>query len=148
MSTPVSRKNQSVKTFFEQEIERLMENGLPAHYYVYVRQSKAFMDKYHGEKLDLGKMAAAAFMSRFHYIRVFQQVYGRTPRRYLQDLRIEKAKELLRIGEPVTLVCFNVGYESLPTFSRIFKRGTGYSPRAYQEMYISQSGISTIKSAD
>ena len=114
-----------------------MENGLPPHYYALIRQSKAFIDKYYGDKIDLNEMAAAAFMSRFHYIRVFQQVYGRTPRRYLQDLRIEKAKELLRSGEQVTQVCISIGYESLPTFSKIFKRGTGYSPKTYQEMIIS-----------
>jgi AraC-like DNA-binding protein len=126
------------KTFFEREVERIMkEHALPEHYYVYIRQSKAFMEKYHGDKIELDKIAAAAFMSRFHYIRIFQQVYGRTPRQYLRDLRIEKAKELLKKGYPVTQVCFDVGYESLPTFSKVFKRGTGYSPRAYQERNIS-----------
>lgn len=127
---------QPVKTFFEQEVDRIMTEALPAHYYAYVRQSKAFMNKYYGHKIELNQIAAAAFMSRFHYIRIFQQVYGRTPRRYLQDLRVEKAKELLRQGHPVTQVCFDVGYESLPTFSKIFKRGAGYSPKAYQEINI------------
>jgi AraC-like DNA-binding protein len=137
MSTRNPHKNQLTKSFFEQELERIVENGLPPHYYAHIRQSKTFIDKYYDVKIDLNEMAAAAFMSRFHYIRVFQQVYGRTPRRYLQDLRIEKAKALLRNGEQVTQVCFSVGYESLPTFSKLFKRGTGYSPKTYQEMNIS-----------
>jgi AraC-like DNA-binding protein len=115
----------------------MTEYALPAHHYVYVRQSKAFMEKYYGDKIELDKIAAAAFMSRFHYIRIFQQVYGRTPRQYLQDIRVEKAKELLRKGYPATQVCYSVGYESLPTFSNIFKRGTGYSPSAYQKLHIS-----------
>lgn len=130
--------NKRSKTFFEQEVERLMkEYALPEHHYTYIRQSKAFMEKYHGNKIELDEIAAAAFMSRFHYIRVFQQVYGTTPRQYLRDLRIEKAKELLKKGYSVTRVCFDVGYESLPTFSKVFKRGTGYSPKAYQELNIS-----------
>jgi AraC-like DNA-binding protein len=127
--------NTAPKTFFEQEVERIMkEHGLPQHHYAAVRQSKAFMEKYHGDPIGLGEIAAAAFMSRFHYIRIFQQVYGRTPRQYLRDLRIGRAKELLKRGYSVTRVCFEVGYESLPTFSQVFKRGTGYSPRAYQEL--------------
>ena len=128
--------NKRAKTFFEQEVERFMkEHALPEHHYAYIRQSKAFMEKYHGDKIELDEIAAAAFMSRFHYIRIFQQVYGRTPRQYLRDLRIERAKELLKKGCSVTQVCFDVGYESLPTFSKVFKRGTGYSPKAYQELH-------------
>jgi AraC-like DNA-binding protein len=123
------------RTFFEREVDRIMkEHALPEHYYTYIRQSKAFMEKYHGEKIELNQIAAAAFMSRFHYIRIFQQVYGRTPRQYLQDVRIEKAKDLLKKGVPVTAVCTDVGYDSLPTFSKIFKRGTGHSPKAYQKI--------------
>ena len=126
------------KTFYEQEVERISkEYGLGQHHYAYIRQSKAFMEKYHGDKIGLDEMAAAACMSRFHYIRIFVQVYGRTPRQYLRDLRIEKAKELLKKGHSITQVCMDVGYESLPTFSNLFKRGTGYSPKAYQELHIS-----------
>jgi AraC-like DNA-binding protein len=123
------------KTFFEQEVDRIIkEHGLPEHYYTYVRQSKAFMEKYHADKIGLDKIAAAAFMSRFHYIRIFQQVYGRTPRQFLRDLRIEKAKVLLKQGLSVTDVCTDIGYDSLPTFSKVFKRGTGYSPKSYQQV--------------
>jgi AraC-like DNA-binding protein len=123
------------KTFFEQEVDRLMkEHGLPQHHYIHIRQSKAFMDKYHGDKIELDKIAAAAFMSRFHYIRVFQQVYGKTPRQYLRDLRIQKAKALLKKGYSVSRVCLEVGYDSLPTFSKVFKRGTGHSPKEYREL--------------
>jgi AraC-like DNA-binding protein len=129
---------QRYKTFFEREVDRIMkELALPQYYYTYLRQSKTFMEKYHGHKIELDKIAAAAFMSRFHYIRVFKQVYGRTPRQFLQDIRIEKAKELLRQGVSVTAVCTDVGYDSLPTFSNIFKRGTGYSPKAYQQLNLS-----------
>jgi AraC-like DNA-binding protein len=129
------------KTFFEAEIERIMrEHALHDHYYVQARQSKAFMDKHYNEKIGLDEIAAAAFMSRFHYIRIFQQVYGVTPRQYLRDLRIAKAKELLKQGHSVIEVCFAVGYESLPTFSKVFKRGTGHSPRAYQELNVRNLG--------
>jgi AraC-like DNA-binding protein len=130
-------KNPS-KTFFEREVDRLIkEYGLPDYQYVYIRQSKAFMEKYYREKIELDEIAAAAFMSRFHYIRIFQKVYGMTPRQYLRDLRIEKAKELLKKGRSVTQVCIDIGYASLPTFSKIFKRGTGVSLRTYQKQNIS-----------
>ena len=129
------------KTFYEQQVERIAETlPLKATLYLLVRQSRAFIEKYHSEKIELERMAAAAFMSRFYYIRIFQQVYGVTPRQYLRDVRIKKARELLKMGHPVTQVCLDVGYESLPTFSRAFKQATGCSPKAYQKMNFSNPG--------
>ncbi len=123
------------KTFYERELERISQShSLMEHQYVQIRQSRAFIEKHHSEKIELENMAAAAFMSRFHYIRIFKQIYGITPRQYLRDLRISKAKELLKKGLSVTRVCYDVGYKSLPTFSSAFKRGTGYSPKEYQKM--------------
>lgn len=121
-------------TFYEQEIQRIQKHLLPQYQYVKIRQSKTFMERYHAQKIDLQQIAASAFMSRFHYIRIFQRVYGLPPRQYLRDLRISKAKDLLKTGLSVTQVCFEVGYESLPTFSQAFKRGTGYSPKEFQTM--------------
>ncbi len=124
------------KTYYELEVDRIAsEFGLPEYLYIQIRQSKAFMEKFYAEKIELDKIASAACMSRFHYIRVFQQVYGTTPRQYLKDLRINKAKELIKKGIPATQVCFEVGYDSLPSFSTAFKKGTGFSPKAYQGLY-------------
>ena len=109
--------------------------GLPEYYYKQIRQSKKFMEKFYSEKIELENIARAACMSRFHFIRLFQLVYGTTPRQYLKDLRINKAKGLIKQGIPVTRVCIEVGYESLPTFSNAFKKGTGLSPREYQSLY-------------
>ena len=126
--------NQLSKTFFEREVDRIMkENHLPQYYYVQVRQSKAFMENHFSEKIDLSAIAKSACMSRFHFIRVFQQIYGLTPRQFLRDVRIAKAKALLKNGHSVSEVCFAVGYESLPTFSKVFKSGTGRSPKVYRD---------------
>ena len=98
------------------------------------------MEKYHQERIELNDIAKAAFMSRFHYVRVFKQLYGVTPRNYLRDLRISKAKQLLKEGRSITDTCFEVGYESLATFSTTFKKGTGYSPREFQDFYKNNVG--------
>ena len=123
------------KTYFEIELERLVkEHYLPEYYYVQVRQSKSFMEKYLSEKIEVEKIASAAFMSRFHYTRIFKRVYGLSPRQYLKDLRINKGKELLKQGLPIPEVCLEVGYDSLPTFCNAFKKATGYSPGEYQHL--------------
>ena len=123
------------KTFYELELEKIKENDLlPEQKYIQIRQSKHFMQQYHAERIKLEAIAAKAFMSQFHYIRTFQKVYGVTPKHYLRDRRIEAAKQLLKQGSSVTTTCLEVGYESLPTFSKAFKAATGYSPKEYQKL--------------
>ncbi|WP_253250937.1 AraC family transcriptional regulator [Vibrio mediterranei] len=86
----------SNKTFYEQEIDRLYsESPIKAKQYLLIRQSKAFMEKSHSENIELNDLAKAALMSRFHYVRIFKKLYGVTPRSYLRDMRIAKAKALL-----------------------------------------------------
>ncbi len=123
------------KTYFEIQLDQLLkEHYLPEYYYVQVRQSKSFMEKYFAEKIELDKIASTAFMSRFHYTRIFKRVYGLPPRQYLRDLRINKGKELLKQGLSISEVCSDVGYDSLPTFCNAFKKATGYSPKEYQTL--------------
>lgn len=129
------------ETFYESELDRIYsEHSLRPEQFVQVRQSKAFMEKYYSDRIVLNDLAKAALMSRFHYIRIFQRMYGLTPRMFLRDLRVKKAKDLIRKGSSITQVCFEVGYESLPTFSTVFKKCTGYTPREYRHIHNSNPG--------
>lgn len=131
--TPMSK---TVKTFYESELERIYCELLPApEQFARVRQSKAFMEEHYPDKIVLNDLAKAAFMSRFHYLRMFRRMYGLTPRAYLRDLRIRKAKDLIRTGLSVTQVCFDTGYDSVSTFSAAFKKCTGHTPREYRRMH-------------
>ena len=97
------------KTFYEQEIDRLYNDiATPERHYALIRQSIAFMEKHYAQKLELDDLAQAAFMSRFHYVRTFKQLYGLTPRNYLRGMRIAKAKELLKQGHSITDTCADV----------------------------------------
>lgn len=123
------------KSYFETEVERIYkETPFRSEMYQQIRRSKAFMERFYTDNIALNDIAKAAFLSRFHYVRIFQRMYGLTPRAYLRDLRISKAKELIKKGMPITQVCFAKGYESLPTFSSVFKKCTGYSPKEYQQI--------------
>jgi AraC-like DNA-binding protein len=136
MARATANDNARQKTYYESEVDRIAAAyGLPEYQYRQIRQSKDFMLKFYGEKIELDQMALAACMSRFHYIRLFQHVYGITPRQFLRDIRIGKAKELFKAGHAVAEVCYEIGYESVPTFSRAFKKGTGWSPAEYQRLH-------------
>jgi AraC-like DNA-binding protein len=83
------------------------------------------------EELSLDQMAEVAIMSPFHFNRTFHHVTGMPPRRFLSALRLDRARRLLLTTEErVTDVCFDVGYNSLGTFTRRFTEMLGISPRA------------------
>ena len=101
--------------------------------YLYRRivQAKLFIDNNYPDKIDLDNISDEALFSKFHFIRLFKTIYGKTPHQYLTSVRIEKAIQLLREGKPVSDVCFSVGFDSLTSFSGLFKRMTGISPSIY-----------------
>jgi AraC-like DNA-binding protein len=101
--------------------------------YLYRRivQAKLFIDNHCTENIDLGNISDEAYFSKFHFIRLFKQIYGKTPHQYLTFVRIEKAMELLKTGIPVSEVCYAVGFESLSSFSGLFKRIVAITPSAY-----------------
>ena len=77
-------------------------------------------------------IARDAGMSSFHFIRQFHAVFGVTPHQYRIDARLDRAKRLLSRGRSVTDVCFDVGWESLGSFSDLFVRRVGEPPSAFQ----------------
>jgi len=101
--------------------------------YLYRRlvQAKLFIDAHYADNIDLDNIADEAYFSKFHFIRLFKNIYRRTPHQYLIFLRIEKAMELLKAGAPVSDVCYTVGFESLGSFSGLFKRMVGRTPSNY-----------------
>lgn len=105
--------------------------------YLYQRivQAKLFIDTHYAEKIDLENISDEAYFSKFHFIRLFKTVYGKTPHQYLKATRIEKAKQLLREGRPVSDACFLVGFDSLSSFSGLFKRMVGQPASAYAAHY-------------
>jgi AraC-like DNA-binding protein len=101
--------------------------------YLYRRvvQAKLFIDNNFADKIDLDSISDEAYFSKYHFIRLFKTIYGKTPHKYLTSVRIEKALQLLRADKPVSEVCFLVGFDSLTSFSGLFRRTVGVSPSNY-----------------
>jgi AraC-like DNA-binding protein len=101
--------------------------------YLYKRvvHAKLFIDSHFAEAIDLTNISGEAYFSKFHFIRIFKRIYGKTPHQYLTVVRIEKAMQLLKLSTAVTETCFAVGFESMSSFSGLFKRIVGTSPSKY-----------------
>ena len=103
--------------------------------------TRNFIDNNYEKELNLDFLSNIRFISKYHLLRLFKRYYGLTPRQYLMDKRIEKSKENLRNGFTVTETCYSVGFESLGSFSKLFKTKTGKSPSEYKKQQFSRSKL-------
>ncbi|HUR11409.1 MAG TPA: AraC family transcriptional regulator [Flavitalea sp.] len=109
-----------------------MNEAYPRMYlYRRIVQAKIYIDAYYGSDLDIDNIADEACFSKFHFIRLFKEIYGKTPHQYLVDVRIHHACTLLATGTSVTDTCYKVGFESVGSFSSLFSKVTGFSPSRY-----------------
>jgi len=129
-------------TFYEKELNRI--NGI-----IYSNQEqietvigvRSYINNNYDNDLNLDLLSRFRFVSKYHLLRLFKRHYGLTPRQYLIDKRIEKSKEQLINGMSVTETCFAVGFESLGSFSTLFKTKIGKSPTEFQKEQLSRSKI-------
>ena len=95
-----------------------------------IRQAKEYLQHHYADpELSLNEIAAQANLSASHFSVVFSQETGQTFKEYLTEIRINKAKELLRMtalrsGD----IAYQVGYNDPHYFSSVFKKHTGLSP--------------------
>jgi AraC-like DNA-binding protein len=98
-----------------------------------ITRAKQFIQEHQSEDLSLGQVAKAVNTSTFYFCKMFKKATGVNFTDYLSRIRIEKAKNLLlnpnlRISE----IAYEVGFQSLTHFNRVFKKIVGQSPTEYR----------------
>jgi AraC family transcriptional regulator len=85
-------------------------------------------------ELSLDHLAAVAHMSPYHFARLFKNSTGLPPHQYIIACRVERAKELLRDRDRLTLaeVAMEVGFSNQSHFTRHFKRLVGVTPKLFR----------------
>lgn len=127
-------------TFYEQKLKSL-------HEVLYKNQDqidaviavKNYINCNYKNDLNLELLSEIHCVSKYHLIRLFKKYYGITPRQYLIDKRIEKSKEELVKGMTVTATCYAIGFNSLGSFSTLFKTKTGKTPAQFRKEQLSRS---------
>ncbi|HXU30582.1 MAG TPA: AraC family transcriptional regulator, partial [Thermoanaerobaculia bacterium] len=94
-----------------------------------VEQAVGWLRAHLAEEISIEEMAEGTGVTPFHFLRTFRHWTGVTPALYLSALRLEEAKRLLLTTDrSVTDICFDVGYNSLGTFTTRFTQLVGLSP--------------------
>ena len=98
-----------------------------------IRRAKEFIHEHQAEDISLGQVAKAVNTSTFYFCKMFKKITGINFTDYLSRVRIEKSKNLLlnpnlRVSE----IAFEVGFQSLTHFNRVFKKILGQTPTAYR----------------
>ena len=102
-----------------------------------ITRAKQFIQENQSEDLSLGQVAKAVNASTFYFCKMFKKATGLNFTDYVSRIRIEKAKNLLlnrnlRVSE----IAYEVGFQSLTHFNRVFKKIMGQSPTDYRGQLI------------
>jgi two-component system response regulator YesN len=100
-----------------------------------IQQAKHYIDdNFHDPDLQMNKVAAQFNLSANHFSTIFSQELGETFRDYLNNLRIDRAKELLSTTSIMcSQVAYQCGYKDPHYFSTFFKKKTGFTPQGFRE---------------
>jgi AraC-like DNA-binding protein len=99
-----------------------------------VAKARAFIAERHAEELSLTMVAQAVNMSAFYFCKTFKKATGMTFTDYLARVRVEKVKSiLLNPHVRVSEAAYEVGFQSLSQFNRVFRRIAGESPSLYRD---------------
>lgn len=98
-----------------------------------IKRAREYIHEHQAEELSLNQVAKAVNMSTFYFCKMFKKVAGINFTDYVARVRIEKSKNLLlnpnlRVSE----IAFEVGFQSLTHFNRVFKKLLGQSPTDYR----------------
>lgn len=97
-------------------------------------RGREFMESCYAQPINLAEIARAASMAPHHFLRLFKSAFGITPHRYLTHLRLESARRLLATTDmPIAQISATLGFQSSTSFSLLFRRHVGMSPKEFRE---------------
>jgi transcriptional regulator GlxA family with amidase domain len=105
-----------------------------------VLKAQQWMEAHYAESILIDAVAKMVGISSRHFKRRFRKATGESPLTYLQNLRIEAAKDKLATTQAnVNEITYMIGYEDSSTFRRLFKKQVGISPRGYRDKFFNAS---------
>ncbi len=116
-----------------------------AQYYLSIRKSLEYLEKSFGESVGLTQMAMTACMEKTAFSRAFRRKTGITVHEFIQAYRVSQAAASIETSDrSITDIAFSVGFSSLDTFERVFKRVAGATPRSYRLEVLRANGLTAM----
>jgi AraC family transcriptional regulator len=110
-----------------------MRAATRAELYRRLHVGRDFLSSCYSEPVRVATVARAAHLSPYHFQRMFKLAFHQTPMQFLQETRLEAARRLLlTTQQDITSICFAVGFESLGSFSWLFRKRFGCSPKQFR----------------
>lgn len=78
-------------------------------------------------------------MSKYHFIRIFNEQYGMTPHQYVINCRLHRVKQQLKQGYQTTKIALELGFSDINHLNRQFRRVFGITPHQYQNQFLINS---------
>jgi AraC-like DNA-binding protein len=121
-------------TYYQTQVLKLNDEIYPKiHLTQQLIHAKHFIEHNFSKKINLNDLAGEAFISKFHFLRLFKSYYGVTPFQYLASVRIENAKRLLKSNTTISQTSLAIGFESVTHFAGLFKKMIGLTPKAFNK---------------
>jgi AraC-like DNA-binding protein len=90
--------------------------------------------------INIEELTALCFLTKDHFIRLFNKSMGSTPGKYINQKKIEKAQQVMMISDvSIKDLAYSLGFENVPYFNRLFKKMTGVNPGSYKKTLCQQS---------
>lgn len=110
-----------------------------------VKKAKAIFDSYFQDHTRLTTEIKSLGISQNHLIQLFRRQFNETPVGYINRLRVERAKALLRETDMGILnIAMSCGFGSLSSFYECFKKQVALTPKEYQRKYIHKEGVINV----
>ncbi len=131
---PILQKVLVAQQEFNQQISRLPFHKKATRVELYKRIALAqdFIDSCPYENLTLETLAKISCLSKYHFLRVFKEINGVSPHKYIVERKLEYAMKLIENGDSIIEVSRRVGFNSSASFCRSFKQKFGHSPGSIQ----------------
>ncbi|TDF98347.1 AraC family transcriptional regulator [Paenibacillus piri] len=99
----------------------------------WLQKGRDYLEMHYAEGISVDKVAAYAGVERSHFSKTFQETYGLSPIAFIQQLKMNQAKQMMRDTDySLTEIALSVGYPDLFSFSKAFKKHIGQSPTGYR----------------
>lgn len=133
---PVKLINVLYQLFLALINQRKSVFGKPSDEYFieYIHQAVTYIEEHiQEESLSITSVSESVFLNSVYFGRVFKNMMGISFKKYVQNVRMEKAKELILEGkESIASICAQVGMPNPSYFSQVFKQCTGVLPSEYR----------------